>query len=176
PASADLGPEALSTLDAARRRLADGSVDSRRPPPPGRAVRAAAGDDDPVEELTRVLRKHTRGNGLLDDLFADPRLTDAYLTAPVATTPLRVTVDGESLTTNVRFSRADAETLASRVRAESGRAFSRASPTADATLDGVRVAGVTDPASDGPAFAFRRADDDPWTLARLVAAGSLPAR
>ena len=175
PPSASLDGDALETLDAAATALADGTVRGGERAA-GRAVRAVADDDDPVETLAAILDKHTRGNGLLDDLFADPRLTDAFLTAPAAGTPVRAVVDDEPVTTNVRLSREDVETLASQVRATSGRSFSRASPTVDASFDGVRVAGVTDPASEGPGFAFRRRDDEPWTLARLVSVGSLPAR
>lgn len=173
PPSASLDRDALETLDAAATALADGTVRGGERAA-GRAIRAVADDDDPVETLTAILEKHTRGNGLLDDLFADPRLTDAFLTTPAASTPVRAVVDDEPVTTNVRFSREDVETLASKVRAACGRAFSRASPTVDASIDGVRVAGVTDPASEGPGFAFRRRDDEPWTLTRLVSVGSLP--
>jgi type IV secretory pathway ATPase VirB11/archaellum biosynthesis ATPase len=74
-----------------------------------------------------------------------------------------------------------AASLASRFRQESGRSFSRSSPTLDASVVAesgrqVRVAGVTAPASDGVGFAFRVRDDEAWTLPRLVAAGSLPPR
>ncbi len=205
PPSSGLDAAALSTLTDAYRALADGTVSSDGSGVQGRgsdgvrvagrAVRAAAEDCDaavPVETLTAVLAKHTRGIGVIEDLFADGRLTDAYLTAPVDSAPVRVVVAGEAMTTNVRLTAAEAETLASRVRAASGRSFSRAAPTTDAALPtisdrfsdagggsaagAVRVAGVTAPASDGPGFAFRRRDDEPWTLPRLVAAGSLPAR
>lgn len=177
PASAALDATARRTLAAARDRLAAG-VGERAPE---RAVAAAvasvADDDSPTDRLTAVLERHTRGLGLLTDLLAVPGVTDLWLTAPVRETPVRVATDGWRAETNVRLSAADARTLASRVRADSGGGLSRADPTADAAVDGVRVAAVGEPVSDGPAFALRRdGDADPWTLPRLVATGTLPAR
>jgi len=171
--------DALRTLARAHDLLAAGEV-SGGERAPGRAVRRAAdGVDAPVADLTAVLEKHTRGYGVLADLFADPAVSDAFATAPVGENTLRVTADGERMRTNVRLTAAGARTLASRFRRASGRAFSRAAPTLDATADtaagSVRVAGVTDPVSDGPAFAFRARDRTPWTLPALVANDTLPA-
>jgi type IV secretory pathway ATPase VirB11/archaellum biosynthesis ATPase len=63
------------------------------------------------------------------------------------------------------------------LRRTNGRAFSRAAPTLDATIDTesgrVRVAATTTPASEGLSFTFRRGDPDAWTLARLVDADTL---
>ncbi|QZP37611.1 ATPase, T2SS/T4P/T4SS family [Halobaculum magnesiiphilum] len=186
PATRAFSTDALDVLAAATDALATGEV-SHGPRSHRRAVRHAASDrrsgstaaGDPPDPLptgalTEALRRHTRGLGVLDELFADGRVTDAFLSAPAADGPVRAVVDGEAMTTNVRLSAADIDALASRVRAASGRAFSRASPTADAALGDVRVAAVTDPASDGRGFALRRRDDDPWTLPRLVSVGSLP--
>jgi len=178
PVEAGFDEATAATLAAARERLADGGV-SGGERAPGRAVRAVADEDDPVADLAAVLRKHTRGYGVLEDLFADERVSDVFATAPVATTPLRVRVDGEAMRTNVRLTEAGAAALASRFRRESGRAFSGADPTLDAAVStgerSVRVAGVTDPVSDGVAFAFRARDAAAWTLPALVANGTLPA-
>lgn len=175
PPEADLDDDALATLADARQRLAARSTGGKRAP--ARAVRAVADRDDPIEKLASVLAKHTRGNGVLEDVFGDARVSDAFLSTPVAETPLRVAVDGERLDTNVRVPPNAAATLASRLRRASGRSFSRASPTLDATLEAgggsVRVAATTEPATDGLAFTFRRHDEDPWTLPRLVDAGTL---
>lgn len=205
PAEARLDAAATATLAAAYERLATGGV-SGGDRAPRRAVAAviddshdgnaaqedsgaagsgAAGsgadgsDGVPIETLVGVLRKHTRGFGVLADLFADPGCSDVFVTAPAGDRPLRVVVDDEAMTTNVRLTARGAETLASRFRRSSGRAFSRATPTLDALADAggrrVRVAGVTDPVSDGVAFAFRAHDRDAWTLPALVANGTLPA-
>jgi type IV secretory pathway ATPase VirB11/archaellum biosynthesis ATPase len=179
PAWTRLDEEALETLAAARRVLATGGV-SGGPRAPGRAVRRVAGEGDPVERLGALLSKHTLGHGVLDDLFADPRVTDVSVTGPVTDNPVRVVVDGSRLATNVHVSPDGAAALASRFRRASGRAFSRASPTVDATVETqtgrrVRVAGVAPPASEGLGFAFRTHDETAWTLARLVAGGTVPA-
>jgi len=178
PAELDLSEDALATLMTARERLADG--DRSRPQAdraPERAVRAVADPDEPVLALARTLHKHTRGYGVLRDFFADPRITDVYATAPVGETPLRAVVDGTELPTNVSLTPDGARTLASRLRRESGRAFSRATPTLDATATlptgRIRVAGVTDPVSDGVAFAFRDHGQTAWTLPGLVDNGTM---
>lgn len=179
PVAHALDSSAAATLASAYDCLARGRVEggSRAP---GRAVRHVADDSTPVETLTDVLRQYTRGNGVLDDLFSDPRVTDVAASAPVEENAVRVTVDGERLRTNVRLTADGAAALASRFRRASGRAFSRATPALDAAVtrpDGtkVRVAGVTAPASDGIGFAFRAHGDDAWTLPGLVAAGTLSA-
>ncbi len=142
----------------------------------------SVGDDSAlsVRELEQVLHRHTRGHGLLDVLFADPAVSDVFVTAPAQHNRLWVTASDRTLPTNVRLTERGVETLASRYRRESGRGFSRADPTLDAatTIDGrrIRVAGVTEPASDGVAFAFRAHDNDCWTLPALVANDTLPAR
>ncbi|MFC4552946.1 MULTISPECIES: ATPase, T2SS/T4P/T4SS family [Halorussus] len=191
PAEYALSAADLATLSRAYELLADGAVAGGERAP-GRAVRRVAGPDDPVETLAAALRKHTRGYGVLTDCFADPTVSDVFATAPVGQNVLRVSVDGERMRTNVRLTESGAETLASRLRRASGRAFSRASPTLDATAevdagvaadsgDGrtgtgtVRVAGVTAPVSDGPGFAFRAHDAAALTLPALVENGTLTA-
>lgn len=172
--------ESTAALAAAASRLAMGTFDGRRAAV--RAVRSVAGDaasgsDLPVEAVTDALEKHTRGLGTLDDLFADPAVSDAYVSAPAAASPVRVEADGETMRTNVRLTEQSAAALASRLRRESGRPFSRAVPSLDATLDAsdreLRVAAVTDPLSDGHGFAFRAHDADRFDLPELVANGTL---
>ena len=180
PVAHDLADDAMATLSAAFDLLASGSVGGG-PRAPGRAVRRVAGDDDPVETLAAVLHRHTRGLGVLEHFFADERVSDVVVSAPVTESPIRVVVGGERLRTNVRLTPDGAASLASRFRRESGRAFSRSAPTLDASVVAetgrqVRVAGVTAPASDGVGFAFRVRDEDAWTLPRLVAVGALPPR
>lgn len=165
-------------LGTAADRVAAGDVGGRRAA--GRAIRAVADPaTDPVVELTAVLEKHTRGLGTLADLFADPDLTDAYVASPVESAPVRVEVDGESMRTNVRLTTRSAAALASRFRRESGRAFSRADPSLDLTVDAgdrdLRVAAVTDPLSDGYGFAFRAHDADGFGLPHLIANDTLSA-
>ena len=164
-------------LVAGYEAIAEGVVEGGRAA--SRAIeRASEGPADPV--LARTLSKHTSGYGVLEDLFADPGLSDVYVTSPVSNNPVRVVVDGRSMATNVHLTSAGARALASRVRRTSGRAFSRATPTVDATASlengtGVRVAGVTDPVAEGVAFAFREEADDRFTLPALVANDTMSA-
>jgi len=184
PVELRLDDTTLATLADARDRLASDDVGGGDEPADperavGRAVRAVSDEDAPTVTLSRVLRKHTRGYGVLEDFFADDRVSDVYATAPVRRTPLRVVVDGVAVPTNVRVTPAGVRTLASRLRRESGRAFSRASPTLDATAElggrRVRAAGVTAPVSDGTAFAFRDHGRATWTLPALVENDTLTA-
>ncbi len=170
PPTARLERSAFETLAAARDHLLANPSGGERAP--GRAVRAVADDDAPVSMLSEALRRHTRGHGVLEHVFADDRVSDATLSAPVTDNPLRVVVNGDRCRTNVRLPPEGAATLASRLRRTSGRGFSRASPTLDASIETpsgpVRVAATTAPASDGLSFTFRRGDPEAWTLARLV--------
>ncbi|MCU4740438.1 type II/IV secretion system ATPase subunit [Natronoglomus mannanivorans] len=172
------------TLSADERQLvvdgyeaiAEGWVEGDRAP--SRAIQYVS--DEPVDPtLTTLLEKHTDGYGILEDLFADSAVTDVYVTSPVTANPLRVELDGRAMETNVHLTEAGAKALASRVRRTSGRAFSRAKPTIDATASlangrGLRIAGVTDPVADGIGFAFREQSDDRFTLPGLVANGTMP--
>lgn len=179
PAWTALSPTDCRVLAAARDRLAAGrargGVDA-----PATAIDAVPTTPDAApERLTRILRKHTRGFGILADLFADDRIEDVYAPAPAATARLRVTVDDEAMLTNARLTRDGAAALASRLRRTSGHPFSRADPTIDADIavgpddDRVRATGVTEPATDGYGFAFRAHPADAWTLPRLVATDTL---
>ncbi|QHS16908.1 type II/IV secretion system ATPase subunit [haloarchaeon 3A1-DGR] len=194
PPEASLSTRELDIVAAARRRLLEGEADGSREP--AGAIRAtvrereASSDRDrgaerhrggadleTADDLVDVLHRHTRGYGVLEDVLADDRVSDAFLTPPVAETPLRVVVDGDRLPTNVRLPPRGAGTLASRLRRVSGEGFSRASPTLDATIEtehgSVRVAATTRPASDGYGFTFRRGGTEAWTLPRLLESGTM---
>ncbi|WP_254838871.1 ATPase, T2SS/T4P/T4SS family [Natronomonas marina] len=176
PAEHRLDAEATATLARAYERLARGTVTGGERAP-ARAVRSVAEGDQPVETLVAALEKHTLGLGVVEDCFADPSVTDAFLSAPVDENRIRVRHDGETLRTNVRLTTEGADALASRFRRSSGRAFSRASPTLAATTDAgdrrVRVAGVTAPVSDGVGFTFRAHDESAFRVSDLVENGTL---
>lgn len=178
PAEHRLDPAETATLAAAHARLARGEVEGGARAS-SRAVRSVATDGQPVGVLAGVLEKHTRGLGVLDDCFADPGVTDVFATAPVADNRLRVRCDGRTLRTNVRLTDPGVAALASRFRRSSGRAFSQASPTLDATADAggrrIRIAGVTDPVSDGTGFTFRAHDEEAFRVVDLVENGTLSA-
>ncbi len=183
PVEHQLPANALETLESAYCRLAKGEFDGGHRAP-ARAVRAVLEDSKKSSEATEwtetvayVLRKHARGYGLLEDFFADPSVSDVFVTAPAHSNRLRATVDGETMVTNVTLTDEGVQALCSRFRRESGRAFSRADPTLDATADisgrRIRIAGVTEPPSTGAAFAFRAQGRDVWTLPALVGNGTL---
>ena len=181
PLESQLDSAALDVLASAHDRLAHESGTGGDTRAIARAVRDvdASGEEASMAAVERVLRKHTQGHGVLEDLFADPQVGEVLVTAPVDRNPVRVSVDGDRVPTNVHLTRRGAASLASRFRRESGRAFSRAAPTLDATTETrngrVRVAGVADPASDGYGFVFRTGGRDAWTLPALVANGTLSA-
>lgn len=176
PAGHELDDAATSALASAHERLASGAVRGGDRAA-GRAVREVADDAVPVEDVAAILHRHTRGHGLLADFFADEAVSDVFVTAPAPETPLSVRVGDRKLVTNVRLTASGVRALAARYRRESGRAFSRANPTLDAATEiggrRLRVAGVTDPASDGVAFAFRAHDEQVWTLPALVENGTI---
>lgn len=165
-----------SILDRAYERLATAECE---PPSAHEATAAVTENGTMVPAVGDVLAKHTTGLGVLEDLFADTRVSDVFASAPVTETHLRVRVDGETMRTNVRLTESGARALASTFRRTSGRAFARADPTLDATATvadrQIRVAGVTEPVSDGLAFAFRAHDREHWRLADLVENGTMPA-
>ncbi|MFB6110296.1 MAG: ATPase, T2SS/T4P/T4SS family [Halodesulfurarchaeum sp.] len=167
----------LGTLVAARTRLLDPETELG----PREAVVQVAGPDCPTDALARALSKHTSGYGVFEDLFSDERLSEVFVNAPASSNPLFVRVGNEELETNVTLTERGAERLAAGLRSESGRAFSRATPTIDASLSGiggaesVRVAGVREPASVGYAFALRKEGTDRWRLGDLVANGTISA-
>jgi len=173
-----LDREGRATFERAYERLAAGEVGSgvrsQR-----RAVAAVAdGEPDPV--IVDALRRQTTGHGVLEDAFADPAVTDVYAPSAADGPALHVGLrDADSVPTNCRVTVDGASALASSVRAESGRAFSRASPTVDAATtvgdEPVRVAGVREPVAEGVGFAFRRGDADAFTLPELVANGTVPS-
>ncbi|GAA0653051.1 type II/IV secretion system ATPase subunit [Salarchaeum japonicum] len=178
PPESGFGEDAYRALDRAHELLADGVVTGDRAATRA-ADRATGPAAEPARHVAAVLEKHTRGYGVLDDLFADDRVTDVYASAPAAATRLRVVLDGDLLPTNVRLTSRGVDALASRVRAASGRPFSPANPTLDAVLsdvgaaDRVRVAAVSEPVADGVGFAFRAHGDRRFTLPRLVETGTL---
>jgi type IV secretory pathway ATPase VirB11/archaellum biosynthesis ATPase len=166
-----------ATFERAYERLAAGDAGlgarSQR-----RAV-AAVADGEPDGVIVDALRRQTTGHGVLEDAFADPAVTDVYAPSDEGGPALHVGLqDADSVPTNCRVTVEGASALASSVRADSGRAFSRASPTVDAATtvgeEPVRVAGVREPVAEGVGFAFRRGDADAFTLPELVANGTVP--
>lgn len=162
----------LEAYDAIGRGVVGGELAASR------AIDHVTDDDATTPSLISILRKHTSGFGILEDLFADDNVTDVYVTSSVTENPLRIIYDGETMATNVSLTEEGAGAIASRIRRTSGRSFSRASPTVDAKAElqngtSVRVAGVTTPVADGVGFAFREQAGESFTLPELVRNGTM---
>jgi type IV secretory pathway ATPase VirB11/archaellum biosynthesis ATPase len=132
-----------------------------------------------IEELAEILAKYTAGIGILEVLLSDPHVQDVYINAPASENPICITHSTEEeCITNIFLTEDDTESLVSRFRARSGRAFSESHPSLDLELQefGTRVATIGRPLSpDGVAFALRRQKSTPWTLPQFVKNGMISA-
>jgi type IV secretory pathway ATPase VirB11/archaellum biosynthesis ATPase len=139
-----------------------------------------------IRELTKLIAKYTAGFGLVEVLLEDNNIQDIYVDAPVennhiyiSTGPLGDSRLSSKFKTNIIMTSDAAESLMSRFRFESGRAFSEAHPLleCDNELFKTRVTVIGAPVSPkGLAFALRRHSSDPWTLPRLIQAGSITSQ
>ncbi len=134
-----------------------------------------------AHRLAQVLAKYTAGLGIIEILLKDPSVQDIFVDAPASRTPVHVTVAArreghQRCLTNVTLTEEDAEALLSRFRLESGRPFSEAMPVLETNLEGFRARAtvIGRPLSPaGLAIALRRHSSEPWTLPKLIEAGSL---
>ncbi|MEM2868832.1 MAG: type II/IV secretion system ATPase subunit [Thermoplasmata archaeon] len=133
--------------------------------------------------LAEVLARYTAGLGVAELLLRDSYIQDIYIDAPAGANPVYVTLGGVPearvrgrCRTNINLGAEEAEALLSRFRHESGRPFSEARPYLECDLQGynARATVIGQPLSpEGIAIALRRHSTDPWTLPRLISAGSL---
>ncbi|WUN32846.1 TadA family conjugal transfer-associated ATPase [Kitasatospora sp. NBC_00315] len=179
PGETDTGaadPErATALLDAVRLRLAEAGA----APTPGsvaaalRASRPPLGGDD-VLDAVRTLRAEMVGAGPLDQLLADPAVTDVLVNGPD-----EIWIDrgaGLQRATGIGFPDAEAvRHLAHRLATAAGRRLDDARPWADARLpDGTRLHAVLPPVAAGCThISLRASRSRPFTLGELVRAGSL---
>ena len=136
-----------------------------------------------ARRLADILARYTAGLGIAESFLSDSYVQDVYMDAPAHLNPVYVTIGGTPdqrargrCRTNVCLGADDAESLLARFRTESGRPFSEARPYLETDLPGysTRVTVIGKPLSpEGLAIALRRHSTDPWTLPRLVEAGSL---
>jgi len=144
----------------------------------GRAAQLAQ-----ARRLADILARYTAGLGIAEIFLSDSFVQDVYMDAPAHQNPVYVTIGGTPdqrargrCRTNVCLGADDAESLLARFRTESGRPFSEARPYLETDLSGysTRVTVIGKPLSpEGIAIALRRHSTDPWTLPKLVEAGSL---
>ncbi len=123
-----------------------------------------------IEELAKILVRHTVGFGLVEVLLEDQKIQDISINGPIGQTPIFVThQDYDECVTNIIPSHDDAESWATKFRLLSGRPLDEANPVLDTELIlphlRARVAIISSPLSPwGLAYAFRRHRDKPWTL------------
>jgi type IV secretory pathway ATPase VirB11/archaellum biosynthesis ATPase len=136
-----------------------------------------------VKELAATLGRYTAGLGILEHLLTDPRVQDVFVDAPADANPVHVLLGGTGgvdvphrCCTNIRLSQPEVDGLVARLRHASGRPFSESRPYLEHDLEDLnsRVTVIGRPLSpSGTAMAFRRHATTPWTLPKLIAAGSL---
>ncbi|GAA3730824.1 TadA family conjugal transfer-associated ATPase [Salinactinospora qingdaonensis] len=177
PASAPIPatPGEPDLLSAVRAHL----IREGAEPTPARvaaALRAEGGvlGDAEVLAIVRQLRADLTGAGPLDPLLTDPDITDILVNGPSD-----IWVDdgaGPRRAAGVRFPDDDAvRRLAQRLAAQAGRRLDAAAPWIDARLpSGARLHAVLAPvAPDGTCLSLRLPRPTAFSLAELVAAGSL---
>lgn len=161
-------------LDGVRQWLAGHGLDPTRAQV-AKALQAQGrvlGDTE-ILRVTELLRSELVGTGPLEPLLADPAVTDVLVNAPN-----RVWVDrsqGLELT-GVTFPDDFAvRRLARRLAAVAGRRLDDARPWVDARLpDGTRLHAVLPPVVESTCLSLRVIRPRAFTLAELVAAGTIP--
>lgn len=129
-----------------------------------------------INTFSDILAKYTTGLGILEDILSDERVTDVYVNAPSDLNPIHIVADGEECLSNIYLSQDDIDSMITRFRAISGRPFGEANPVLDMDLAEfkTRVSVIGDPlAAGGLAYAFRKHAKNPWTLPKLINAGSI---
>ncbi|MCD6246813.1 MAG: type II/IV secretion system ATPase subunit [Candidatus Diapherotrites archaeon] len=125
-----------------------------------------------LKELSEIVARYTVGYGILEILLSDRRITDIYIDSPIGQHPIYIVhSDFGQCITNVLYTEREALTLATKLRAMSGRPFDEAHPVLDYDLPDLetRVATIGPPlAPDGVAFAFRLHKLTPWTLPQFI--------
>ena len=152
-------------------------------------LREASGSDDAdavVRDVCAIVYRHSVGPGIFDAILADPHIEDVYVDAPCWTNRIHVTLNGiEGLnshircTTNLMAEAREIDALVNILKRQSGLRFSRSSPVLETDMSGydARATVIGYPLSPlGTAVAIRKHSVKPWTLPRLIAAGSISVR
>ena len=142
-----------------------------------------APSDLPEDSLSRICAQYTTGYGSLEHLFRDGRVQDIYVDSPSEVNPVYVTIGGTSdptiegtYPTNLYLSGEEVKRIVTILSYHSDRPFSEANPVLECDLDlfNARATAVGPPMSpSGISLAFRKHSHDPWTLLRLISAGSI---
>jgi len=127
-----------------------------------------------LNNLARILVRHTIGFGLIEVLLQDKKIQDIVLNAPISTNPIYLRhSEFDECMTNIVPSREDADSWAAKFRMISARPLDESNPILDTDLNlglvRARVAVIQQPLSPGGlAYALRRHREDPWTLPLFV--------
>ncbi len=127
-----------------------------------------------LDLMADILTRYTAGLGVLELLFADEKVQDVYVNAPVGKNPIFLGhSDHGECRTNLVPTPEDAESWATRFRIQSGRPLDEANPVLDTDIEvpggRARVAVVTRNLSpEGLGYAFRRHRDEPWTYPLFI--------
>jgi len=127
-----------------------------------------------LNQLARILVRHTIGFGLIEVLLHDKKLHDIVLNAPIASNPVFLRHEEfDECITNIIPSKEDADSWAAKFRMISGRPLDEANPILDTDLNldkiSSRIAVIQQPLSPGGlAYAIRRHRESPWTLPLFI--------
>lgn len=136
--------------------------------------------------LSRIVVQYTVGYGVVEHLLRDERVQDIYIDPPHDSKRIRVELGGMedpalngSYHTNICITGEEVKRLISILRFTSGRPFSEASPVLECEIPVFRsrMTAVSPPLSQsGISIAIRKHSHDPWTLLRLIRAGSMTSQ
>jgi len=127
-----------------------------------------------LNNLSRILVRHTIGFGVIEVLLQDKNLHDIVLNAPIPLIPIFIRhAEYDECVTNILPSQEDVDSWAAKFRMISGRPLDEANPILDTQLAigdmNARIAIIQKPlSSDGLAYAIRRHREDPWTLPLFI--------
>jgi archaeal flagellar protein FlaI len=134
-------------------------------------VKLSYGD---LNQLAKILVRHTIGFGLIEVLLQDAHLQDIVLNAPISANPIFLRhQEFDECITNITPSREDVDSWAAKFRMVSGRPLDEANPILDTDLSlgniRARIAIIQQPLSpSGLAYAVRRHREEPWTLPLFI--------
>ncbi|MBT4166466.1 type II/IV secretion system ATPase subunit [archaeon] len=127
-----------------------------------------------LNQLAKILVRHTIGFGLIEVLLQDAHLQDIVLNAPISVNPVFLRhQEFDECITNITPSREDVDSWAAKFRMVSGRPLDEANPILDTDLSlgniRARIAIIQQPLSPrGLAYAIRRHREEPWTLPLFI--------
>lgn len=152
-------------------------------------LQEVSGTDDIVsvaKDICAIAYRHSVGPGIFEVLLSDSHIEDVYVDAPCWRNRIHVTLNGIQglnshirCTTNLMAEAREVDNLVNILKRRSGLRFCTSSPVLETDMGGfdARATVVGYPLSPlGTAVAIRKHSVKPWTLSRLIAAGSISPR